>query len=358
MEPAAREWAQEEFGGADLGDSRRTDRLVRLAAQVASCPAGTVTKVVSRSAEREGAFRLLENRNVSVEALARASHEAAVARAREFPFVYVPVDGSSLSLTDRARKRAVGPVGTLGQHGRGLITQTALCVSPDGTPLGVCGQLYWARKSKRSKKREPHHSKQTEMGHVVRLLTEVHDRFEQQAPEVHPWYQLDRGYDAWLVLQLAKERNLRLTVRATHNRRVREHSKAPVRYLNDLIRKAKIIGYHTVEVPAKDGRPGRSARLAVRAFSATFELPVGRKRREYARLNVVVATEVGRRDGLCWKLLTTAPVDSLEDAIAVLQGYETRWRIEDAQTQTIKRSRASLWNAAYSSSFVEWGVAA
>ena len=155
MDLAVREWAEEEFGGARLGDARRVDRLVRLAAQAASGPAGTVTAVVSASADREGAFRLLENTKVPAEAVAWASHDATVARAREYSFAYVPVDGSSLSLTDRSGKRAVGHVGAFDQHGRGLITQTALCVSPDGTPIGVCGQQYWARHAKQSKKTAP-----------------------------------------------------------------------------------------------------------------------------------------------------------------------------------------------------------
>ncbi|MBK7777208.1 MAG: hypothetical protein IPI43_24305 [Sandaracinaceae bacterium] len=34
-------WADEEFGGADLGDVRRTRRLVRVAARVAQAPGGT-----------------------------------------------------------------------------------------------------------------------------------------------------------------------------------------------------------------------------------------------------------------------------------------------------------------------------
>ena len=167
------------------------------------------------------------------------------------------------------------------------------------------------------------------MGKVVHLLKEVQQRFEQQAPAVQPWYQLDRGYDAWLVLKLAKERNLRLTVRATHNRRVREDRNGPVRHLDHLIQAARPIGFHTLQLPARDGMPSRCVRLAVRAFSAMLELPIGRKRRQYERLNVVVATEVGRRNGLCWKLLTTEPVSSLQDARAVLRGYEMRWRIEE-----------------------------
>jgi hypothetical protein len=58
-------WARDTFGGAQLGDRRRVERLVAVAAQVACRPKGTVTAALQTSAEQEGAFRLLESENVS-----------------------------------------------------------------------------------------------------------------------------------------------------------------------------------------------------------------------------------------------------------------------------------------------------
>jgi hypothetical protein len=54
-------WARREFGAAQLGDPRRTERAVELAARAAERPAGTVTGVVQGDAAREGAFRFLRN---------------------------------------------------------------------------------------------------------------------------------------------------------------------------------------------------------------------------------------------------------------------------------------------------------
>jgi len=54
MDPAA--WAEEQFGGVDLGDRRRTSRLVSIASSVARFPAGTVTSVFDNDAERQGTY--------------------------------------------------------------------------------------------------------------------------------------------------------------------------------------------------------------------------------------------------------------------------------------------------------------
>ena len=54
MEPTA--WAADQFGSFDLGDFRRTTRIVRVAASAAMAPAGTVTAVFTDDAERQEAY--------------------------------------------------------------------------------------------------------------------------------------------------------------------------------------------------------------------------------------------------------------------------------------------------------------
>ena len=44
-------WATQEFGGARIGDERRRQRLVQMAACAAASPAGKVTEVFSDGAE-------------------------------------------------------------------------------------------------------------------------------------------------------------------------------------------------------------------------------------------------------------------------------------------------------------------
>jgi hypothetical protein len=242
--------------------------------------------------------------------------------------VFVAIDGSSLALIDESRKRDVGQVGNWSQRGRGLLVASALAVSLEGTPIGLCGQRYWAR-MQRSVHRKRLYSLHTETRHSVELLEQVHALFSQRAPQVKPWYQLDRGYDAWAVLQVAQQRNLRMTVRVARDRTVREHRKARKNSLFSCMSRAPLLGYHTVRVPARRERPARVARLEVRARCVTVELKVGRKRRQYFPVYVVSAREVGRSNPLHWRLMTTVPVTSLSDAVAVIDGYTTRWRIEE-----------------------------
>jgi len=329
MTTAARAWAYEEFGEAELGDRRRVSRLISLATAAALSPAGTVTAVLHTSAEREGAFRLLENEQVRSTAVAQATHNAAVRRCAGHAWVYVPLDGSSLALTDRIGRRDVGGVGPWYRGGRGLIVSSALAVSPDGTPLGICGQRWWARTARADERRKPHHAMQRETQHGVELLGDLQARFAAEAPGVEPWFQLDRGYDAWPVLLAARDRHLRLTVRAAHSRCVRESRRAPREYLFDAAAAAPLLGSYELEVPGRNGARARRATMAVRARKVTLELKSGSKRCDYVSMHVVFVKERRTRQPLHWMLLTTVPVGSLADARAVVDGYAARWRIEE-----------------------------
>src|SRR5260370_41751353 len=109
----AQRWAEEEFGQAQLGDVRRTRRLVMLGAELARQPAGTVTRACASSASREGAFRWLESDAVRVEPVRDALVQATLGRCAEQRLVYVSVDGTSMTLTDKTGQkglRGMGPV--------------------------------------------------------------------------------------------------------------------------------------------------------------------------------------------------------------------------------------------------------
>jgi hypothetical protein len=104
-EVEAGDWAEAVFGQVQLGDRRRNARLVSVATAIARRPAGTVSGVFRSSAQREGAFRLLENRAFGSEVIAEAVMVATAQQARAQGLLYVAVDGSSLTLSDPLQRR-------------------------------------------------------------------------------------------------------------------------------------------------------------------------------------------------------------------------------------------------------------
>jgi hypothetical protein len=337
---AARDWAQEEFGHAVLGDLRRTRRLVAVGEAAASQPDGRVTGTFEEPAQREAAFRWLENPAIPVAEVTHASARAAARRGAEFSFVFVPIDGSSLNIVDRARAKDIGAVGARNRRGRGVQTMTAMLVAPTGTPLGIGDQLFWARRARKRpggkqggrKDRRNLASRETRfwlhaMGNVDRTL-------EAQAPGTVPWFQLDRGGDSWEVLSFAHQHNLRATVRASANRRLWSEKDQPRRYLRQQMRLQPVRAYKYIDVPAGPHRRARRAKLALRWARVELDLhqPNG-KRRQRVPIWAVHVREVGTtprgEQPLDWMLLTTYRVATLADAELVVHGYATRWAIEE-----------------------------
>ncbi len=67
MQPAIEEaeWAMTEFGGAALGDVRRTDRLVRLATLLGSRPQASLPQACDDPAELKAAYRFFQNEAIA-----------------------------------------------------------------------------------------------------------------------------------------------------------------------------------------------------------------------------------------------------------------------------------------------------
>ena len=79
-------------------------------------------------------------------------------------------------------------------------------------------------------------------------------------------------------------------------------------------------------------RPARTVKLAVRALTVPLLLTTGPSSPTITvPFGAVLVREVGGRpdDRVEWLLLTTHPVRTLRDALAVVRGYTFRWRIEE-----------------------------
>ncbi len=287
--------------------------------------------MVDDEAEREGAFRFLESDEVSTKEVAAAAHRAAAERCRGHRFVYVPVDGTSITVTDRHGERGLGLVGAHEKQSPGLHVMSAIGVAPDGTPLGIFAQSYWPRgKSTRTAgkiDRRVVEDKETRYWlDTIRATREM-----LKAGSTMPWFQLDRGGDAWPVLLDAVRSGAFVTVRAAYSRRLQRSSDtSEPKYLWDQVARSEPVGSYAVAVP----RQGRVATLQLQSCAVTLDLKDVRSKRRYAApMWAVRAVEVGRLpDGAVrieWMLLTTFPVDTVTAAHQVVAGYATRWRIEE-----------------------------
>lgn len=327
-------WAAKEFGSAELRDERRTKRLVGIASRAAERPAGRITTVFVDDAEREAAFRLVENDKIEPDDVSIAARRACAMRSSSYPFVFVPADGTSLNLTDPKRQKRLGVVGARNIGAQGLQVMSALAVSPDGIPLGILGQEYWARPKRVGRgRKDPRPFTEKETHYWITVMEQVRSVMAEKAPRTVPWFQLDRYGDAWPVLLEGLEPGQLFTVRANHNRRLWTGDTSR-RYLWDEVEEAPRLGQYELTVPGGPHRKARQATMEVRAIEVTLRLQqVPRYRTCPATLFAVLTREVStvpaNEEPIEWLLLTSYEVRTFEDAKLVIRGYAERWRIEE-----------------------------
>lgn len=331
------QWSMQEFGSAHLRDQRRTNGLVAMGARAAAGPAGSITAVFTNPAEREAAFRFVENEAVDGAEITRSATRAAARRARDERFAFAPVDGTSLNLPDLDGGRRLGRVGTRKFNAQRLQVMTGIGISPDGTPLGILGQVYWTRertgpRKKDSRNRRGVEDKETK--HWLAVMEQAHEAMQADAPGTRLWFQEDRGADAWPILRTVEEARHWITVRASWDRRL-VTADPRQRYLWETMETAPLRGVYAIDVPASsDGkRSARTAQLVVRAAEVTLDLIAKPSERHMpTRIGVVLVSEDGStpkgEEPIEWMLLTNYPVHDFTDAKLVIFGYSQRWRIE------------------------------
>lgn len=349
----SRRWSSRTFGGASLGDARRTARLVAMGACAAAHPDGRVSHAIRGAADRQAAYDFLESDAGSHRAIVSAMGEATARSCRGLDQVVVPVDATALSLLDEyddpARAKDFGLVGSARDGVRGVHVVSALVLSPQGAVQGVGDMRWWTRglrphrRSRARRERVP--LAQTELGRWAEAIEATRERLQAHACGVTPWFHLDRGGDSWRLMAWLHEGQYRFTVRARADRNVRVASarvassrralrgKAPVEPAKTALRRHPCLGTMKVTVQPRDDRPAREASLQVRAARLTLML---RNPCAWQPIQVPVwavwARETGRlprgAERIDWLLWTTEPLGGLTDAARVVGNYVLRWRIE------------------------------
>jgi transposase-like protein len=146
MQDDAHYWAATQFGSADLGDARRTGRLVSTMAAIARAPDESLPRQLGSIAGAKAAYRLFDCGAVTREAVMDPHLAQCRAAATRHPVVLMVHDDTTLDFSTHRRLQGAGRVGD--DHGSGFLAHSCLAVLPSGETLGLAHQTIWARPPK------------------------------------------------------------------------------------------------------------------------------------------------------------------------------------------------------------------
>jgi hypothetical protein len=319
-------WAYQECGTACFGDVRLTRRLVSLVADLAECPNVSIPEALGSWAAIKGAYRFFDNKKVTPDSIFCAHREATLERIKDQPVILAIQDTTGLDYSSHPDTEGLGPIGQTGLPLSGYFLHACLAASPEGVPLGILAHRLWVRPPEPkggSRKDRPLEDKES-----ARWIDMTKEVAKVVPPSTRVVMIGDRESDMFDLLLLANS-NHDFLIRARWNRCLAQSEG----HLWDTVKKAPTLGQTIIDVPRNDNRPTRKATVTVRAATVTLEPPANRKKENLpaATVNALLIQEVSPPEGvepIEWRLLTTLPVATFEDALQCLTWYTYRWRIE------------------------------
>jgi hypothetical protein len=137
------DWIETEFGAAELGDARRTQRLLTLMGQVAARPGASLPEACGSRGQLKAAYRFLANEAIAPAELWASHIVATYERAAAVPVVLAVQDTTELDWGSESATAGLGPLGAPSHQG--LLVHTTIAFTPERLPLGIVAQAVWAR---------------------------------------------------------------------------------------------------------------------------------------------------------------------------------------------------------------------
>ncbi len=354
-------WVREEVIDVDLNDKRLNHRFAEVLAQLGGQPTASIPAACGGYAETVAAYRFFDNEKVGFDNVLAPHIEATRRRIAEQPLVILAQDTTEVDLT-RPEQQVAGAGPLDGSARRGVLLHPLIGFTPDGTPLGTVYAKVWARddsppppQSERSQKRKhtPIEKKES-----IRWLDALRQAREEArlARQVRFVCVADSEADIYelLVESQAEPDEIDWIVRAGQNRALQSRAKnkggnagyscAEMNHLRQQVLTGEVLFTNTIQVRGRKAkiscesrgrrqpRESRRAEVEIRAARVTLRAPWRYDRQlPEVSVNVVLVREIdppADDTPVEWILLTSLPIDEVEQAREVIQYYCVRWMIE------------------------------
>lgn len=329
-------FGQLNFGGVDLGDVRRTARLVSLVDTMTKHPGGTLPDKLSDPADLRAFYKLMRRPTVTHARImaghVKATREKMIACSQAGGVILNLHDGTELDYT--TLKSLEGQLGQIGQGTHvGYICHNSLAVQAEPQRvLGLASQILHHRAD--VPKNETISQKRVREDRESRLWMQGAEQ-SGKAPEGCLWVDVsDSLSDTFEYLAFEIDNRRHFVLRSRENRKLSEPVDSE-NYLYEAVRKQASVATRIVLVQGTAKRKARKATVHV-SFTAVEIAPPGKKLGEYENkplsMWAVRVWEPNPPKGvepLEWILLTNVPVLCSNDATERVDWYEMRWIVED-----------------------------
>jgi hypothetical protein len=345
-------WVIDEVKTAKLGDKRLNARLGEVLSQLAARPTASIPAACGGRAEMIAAYRFCENENTSFDSVLQPHVDATRQRIAAQSVVVLAQDTSEVDVTRPAQQVAgAGPLD--GDSRRGALLHMMHAFTPDGTPLGTVFASAWVRAEEpvcASLSRAKRAAMPIEEKESHRWVTTLQRAREEShfCPATQLICVADSEADIYEVLVegMREPRSNDWIVRACQDRALLCESgqNSGEKLLREYLTHQPVLFSKSIHVRGRKAkvacdtrgrrqpRQSREAEVVIRSARVTLRSPWRSDRKlPPVAVNVVLVSEMNPPSGdqpVEWLLLTSLPVDTVEQVQRVIQYYCVRWMIE------------------------------
>jgi hypothetical protein len=333
--PVAESFGQLNFGAAQLGDRRRTARLVALADAIVRHPGGTLPQKLHSPPDLKALYRLCARPEVTHAALLKSHCERTLSRIADSQSVVLVLhDTTELDFT--GHESLVEDLGQIGQGTqRGYLCHNSLAVdSQQREVIGLTNQILHCRAEVPAGETQAQSRQRASRESRLWLAGTASLPADRNIVDV-----CDRGADTFEMLEDELHSARRFVIRSARNRAIwighDADTDQPHTLLHDYARTLPALGTWILPIPGGHGRKQRQAVLQVAAAPVLVRAPHvrrGEHRSAPLPLWIVRVWETdpfADEEHLEWLLLTNHPGETFEEARQVVTWYECRWILEE-----------------------------
>ncbi|HEX4949631.1 MAG TPA: IS4 family transposase [Blastocatellia bacterium] len=347
-----REWAVTHFGGAELSDVRRVDRVVTIAEAMAASPGKALPQLFAHPYDLKAAYTFFRHPEATPDNV-QAGHRERVLCEMEQPGRYLLLeDTSEVRCTETGDILGLGPLGASKKAKIGFHLHSVLAVRWPAVPkvpaphrplveiLGVADQQSHVREP-RPEAVKPHASLRRvwPAAQLESSLWEKAARRLGRAPDRADvaWIKVgDRGADIFDHLVECQRHKQHFIIRARQDRVLLTAQGQRAGRLFETVRAAPSCGALSLDLRARPGQAARRAHLQVSFTPLVLRAPQSLTHSPGARPSLsCVAVRVWEpypppgSNALEWILLTDLEVTNFTQACEIVQMYATRWLEEE-----------------------------
>lgn len=347
-------WARDEMKTVDLEDKRLNERLCKVLSALGERPMASIPAACGGLDEMTAAYRFFDNEKVTDERILAPHAERTRERIAAQPVVLLVQDTTELDFT-RPQQQMTGAGSLDGSDRCGALMHPLVAFTPDGTPLGTCWATIWTREGPTgqtpAERREQRRASPLEDKESQRWIDGWREarRVTEQAPDVKCVCIADSEADIYeLFAEPRGSGKAEWLVRACQDRAVRKNAESaedPARNIREAVESQSVLFTQEISVRGRgqakiscekrgrrQPRDSRKAQVEVRATTVTLRgaaRPGGRL--PDVTVNVVQVRKADPPAGdvpVEWILITSLPIEEVEQVRQIVQYYAVRFMIE------------------------------